>query len=67
MPKRERKGVPEHRSNVLKESLSKVLLPILGIRKMRIPALCYKSEKESRDEVTQRSMEGLYQKQFGSR
>ena len=68
MPDRERKGVPEHRSNVLKgSSFPRVLLPMLGTRKMRVSALSEDSEKESRDEVTQRGREELYKKQYGSR
>ena len=42
----------------------RVLLPILGTQKMWISE---ESKKESRDEVTQRAMEELYQKQCGSR
>ena len=38
MPDRERKGAPEHRSSVLKDLSLRVLMPILGTRKMRVSA-----------------------------
>ena len=38
MPDRERKGVPEHRSSVLKGSLPEGPSAILGTRKMRVSA-----------------------------
>ena len=61
MPERKRKGVPEHRSNVLKGSLPQG--PSAHPRNTEYPKLSEESEKESRDEVTQRGMEGLYQKE----
>ena len=53
MPDRKRKGVPEHRSNVLKGSLPQG--PSAHPRNM--------AEASTSDEVTQRGMEELYQKQ----
>ena len=52
MTDRERKGVPEHKSSVLKDLSPRVLLPILGTRRCEYPRLSEESEKESRDEVT---------------
>ena len=52
----ERKGVPEHRSNVTmywKDLSPRVLLPILGTRRCEYLRLSEVSEKESRDEVMQ--------------
>ena len=43
MPDRERKGVPEHRSDVLKGCLPQDLLPIIGIRNIPV------SEAERRE------------------
>ena len=65
MPDKKRKRVPEHRSNVLKGSLPQG--PSAHPRNAEYPRLSEESEKESRDEVTQRGMEELYQKQCGSR
>ena len=59
MPDRERTGVPEHRSNVLKGSLPQ--------GPSAHPRNAAESEKGSRDEATQKDMEELYQKQYGSR
>ena len=54
MPDRERKKVPDHRPDILKKDhASKVLQPILAISEY--PRLSgEESEKESRDEATQR-------------
>ena len=66
MPDKKRKRVPEHRpSNVLKGSLPQG--PSAHPRNTEYRRLSEDSEKESRDEVTQRGMEEVYQKQFGSR
>ena len=59
MPDRERTGVPEHRSNVLKGSLPQ--------GPSAHPRNAAESEKGSRDEATQKDMEELYQRQCGSR
>ena len=48
-------------SNVLKGSLPQG--PSAHPRNTEYPKLSEESEKESRDEVTQRGMEGLYQKE----
>ena len=58
MPDRERKRVPEHRSDVLKGSLTHV--PPAHPRNTEYPSIRQRvseeSEKESRDEATQRGM-----------
>ena len=54
MPERERKRVPYHRSNILKESHPQG--PPAHPRNMEYLRLSEESEKESRDEATQRSM-----------
>ena len=50
MPDRDRKRVPDHRSDVLKRSLPRVLLPILGT--LNIWVSKGESGKEGRDEAT---------------
>ena len=58
MPDRERKGVPVHRSSVLKGSLPQS--PPAHPRNTEDPRLSEESEKESRDEAARRGMEELY-------
>ena len=65
MPDRERKRVPDHRSDVLKVSLPQG--HPAHPRNKENPMLSEDSEKESRDEATRRGMEALYQRQCGSR
>ena len=65
MPVRERKRVPDHRSDVLKVSLPQG--HPAHPRNKENPMLSEDSEKESRDEATRRGMEALYQRQCGSR
>ena len=65
MPDRDRKRVPDQRSDVLKGSFPGVLLPILRTRIAEYPRLSEENE-ESRDKSTQRSIEELYQRQCGS-
>ena len=64
-PDRERKRVPDHRSDALKGSVPQG--PPAHPRNTEYPRLSEESEKESRDETTQRGMEELYQRQVGSR
>ena len=69
MPDRQGKRVTDHRSDVLKGSIPRVFLAILGTRKTRMFE-AERREREgenSRDEATQRGMEELYQRQCGSR
>ena len=68
MPDRERKRVPDHRSIVLKGPLTQG--PPAHTRNTEYPSyprLSEESEKESRDEATQKGMEELYQRQCGRR
>ena len=55
MPDRERKRVPDHRSDVLKGSLSQG--PPAHHRNMEYPRLSEEGGKKNRDEATQR---GIY-------
>ena len=64
-PDRERKRVPDHRSDALKGSVPQG--PPAHPRTSKYPRLSEESEKESRDETTQRGVEELYQRQGGSR
>ena len=62
---RERKRVPNVRSDALKE-------PLLGCTplahgKSEYPTLNEENEKEKRDEETQRGMEELYRRRCGSK
>ena len=59
MPDRERKGVPDHGSNVLKGSLPRG--PSAHPRNTEDASIREESEKESRDEATHGGMEELYQ------
>ena len=65
MPDRERKRVPDHRSDVLKGSLPQC--PPAHPRNTENLRLSDESKKESTDEATQRDTEELYQRQCGSR
>ena len=65
MPDRERKRVPDHRSDVLKGSLLQG--PLAHPWNTEYLRLSEESGKESRDKATQRGMEVLYQRQCGSR
>ena len=65
MPDREKKRVPDHRSDVLKGSLLQG--PLAHPWNTEYLRLSEESEKESRDKATQRGMEVLYQRQCGSR
>ena len=49
MPDRERKRVPDHRSDVLKNLSPRVLLPVLGTRKIRVSEASEESVRQSRD------------------
>ena len=63
MPDRERKRVPDHRSVTLKGSLPqgpRSSCPPQEHEISEYPRLSEESEKESRDEATQRGMEELY-------
>ena len=63
MPDRERKRVPDHRSDTLKGSLPhgpRSSCPPQEHEISEYPRLSEESEKESRDEATQRGMEELY-------
>ena len=68
MPDRDRKRVPDHWSHVLKGSLPQG--PTAHPRNMeylRLKLVKEESEKESRDEATQRGKEEQYQRQCRSR
>ena len=58
MPDRERKRVPDHRSDVFSGSLTQS--PPAHPRNTEDPRLSEESEKESRDEAARRGMEELY-------
>ena len=66
MPDRERKRVPDHGSDVFEGSLPQgpTTYPRNGMSECQ--RLSEESEKDSRDEVTQRGIEELYQRQCGS-
>ena len=69
MPDRERKRVPDDRSDILKGSLPKSppAHPWVTLGKSEYLWLSKENEKESRDEATLRGMEELYQRQCGNR
>ena len=66
MPDRERKRVPDDRSDVLKGSLPKSPAQPWDTAKEYL-RLNEENEKENRNEATQRGMEELYQRQCGNR
>ena len=68
MPERERKKAPDHRSGVLKDlSFPGSSYPSSERLISEYPRLSEESEKECGDKATQKGMEELYQKQYGSR
>ena len=67
MPDRERKRVPDDRSDILKGSLPESSCTPLGQGKFEYLRLNEENEKENRDEATQRGMEELYQRLCGNR
>ena len=67
MPYIERMRVPDHGSDVLKGFSQGFSCPSLEHSISKYPRLSEESEKESRDEATQRGMVKPYRKQCGSR
>ena len=68
MPNRERKRVPDDRSNILKGYLTKSPpAQALGHGKSEFLRLNEENEKENRGEVTGRCVEELYKRQCGNK
>ena len=62
MPDREKKRVPDDRSDILKGSLHKSSCTPLGHGKSENLRLNEENKKENRGEATRRGMEELYQR-----